>query len=296
MTSPLRAAAWMLGAVVSFTLMAIAGRQLSIHLDTFEIMMYRSLIGVFIVIAAGGLAGSLGQITRRQMGLHIARNACHFAGQNLWFYALTLIPLVQVFALEFSSPIWVLLAAPLFLGERLTGMRAFSAALGFIGILVVTRPDFNGISPGILAAFLSAFGFAGSILFTKLLTRGQTITCILFWMTVIQAVFGIACAGYDGDIAWPLFAHWPWVILVAAAGVFAHFCVTTALSLAPATLVAPVDFFRLPVIAAVGSWLYLEPLDPFVLAGAVLILAANYLNVWTEAQNTARKTAGTNPP
>ncbi|MEM9524203.1 MAG: EamA family transporter, partial [Pseudomonadota bacterium] len=100
MTSPLRAAAWMLGAVLSFTLMAVAGRRLSIHLDTFEIMMYRSLIGVFIVVAAGGLAGSLGQITRRQMGLHIARNACHFAGQNLWFYALTLIPLVQVFALE----------------------------------------------------------------------------------------------------------------------------------------------------------------------------------------------------
>ena len=87
----------------------------------------------------------------------------HFAGQNLWFYAITLIPLAQVFALEFTSPLWVTLFAPLLLGERLTRTRAMAASLGFVGILLVAQPDFGGpVNIGVLSAALAAVGFAGS--------------------------------------------------------------------------------------------------------------------------------------
>ena len=162
MTDTLRACLWMSGAIVSFTSMAIAGRAVSLDLDTFEIMMYRSLIGVGIVIVAATLAGTRHQITRRSLGTHAIRNLFHFTGQNLWFYAIAVIPLAQVFALEFTSPLWVLAMSPIFLAERITAPRALAAFVGFLGILVVTRPFSVQLEPGVLAALGAAIGAVAS--------------------------------------------------------------------------------------------------------------------------------------
>ena len=124
MTTTLRAATWMVGAISAFTMMAIAGRAASLDLDTFEIMLYRSLVGLLIVGFVAWKAGTLHQISRDRIGLHFARNLFHFTGQNLWFFAITVIPLAQVFALEFTTPIWVILLSPFILGERITKIGA----------------------------------------------------------------------------------------------------------------------------------------------------------------------------
>ncbi len=284
----IRAALWMLGAVLSFSSMAIAGREVSFELDTFEIMMYRSVIGLLILMAIASLAGTRSTITGRKPGLHLVRNVFHFTGQNLWFFAITVIPLAQVFALEFTSPLWVLMLSPLVLGERLTSIRVLAAVMGFIGILIVTRPSAETVNIGTLAALCAAIGFAGSILFTKRLTRTETLTCILFWMTLSQSIFGVICAGFDGDITLPTAETTPWLVLIALGGLTAHFCLTTALSIAPATLVTPVDFLRLPVIALLGLALYQEQIELMVILGAAIIFGANYLNLWSE---TRRKTS-----
>ncbi|SMX28399.1 Riboflavin transporter [Pelagimonas phthalicica] len=284
MSNILKASLWMTGAILSFTSMAIAGRAVSLDLDTFEIMMYRSLIGIVIVLSVSHIVGTRHQIERSNLGLHFLRNLAHFTGQNLWFFALTVIPLAQVFALEFTSPIWVLLLSPLVLQERLSLNRVLAALIGFIGILIVTRPEADNLSFGQLAAALAAIGFAGSAVFTRLLTRKTSITNILFWLTLMQAGMGLICAGYDGDIALPSLDSLPWVVLISVAGLVAHFCLTTALGLAPATVVIPIDFTRLPVIALVGMLLYQEPLDGFVFLGALIIFAANYTNIWFETR------------
>lgn len=278
-SDPLRAALWMTGAIVSFSSMAVAGRMVRIELDTFELMFFRSLVGLTIVLVVGGFAGTLHQISLRHMGTHTVRNLFHFTGQNLWFYAITVIPLAQVFALEFTSPLWVTLMAPLLLGERLTPRRAFCAALGFAGILIVTRPSPDSLSIGMLAAALSAIGFAGSALFTKRLTRTETITCILFWLTAMQAVFGAVSSLWDGQITLPSAAAIPPLVVIGIAGLVAHFCLTKALGIAPASVVMPIDFLRLPAIAVVGMWLYGEPLEVWVFVGGGVILAANLLNL-----------------
>ena len=278
------AALWMMGAIASFSTMAVAGREVAVELDTFEIMMYRSLFGVLIVVGVGALAGTLRQINTQNMGLHVVRNLAHFTGQNLWFYAVTVIPLAQVFALEFTSPLWVIVLSPLILGERLTPMRAFAAIMGFIGILIVARPDIAGINAGVITAASSAIFFALTMMFTKRLTRSQSITCILFYLTAMQLVFGIVMAGYDGDIAVPSAAALPFVLLIGAAGLLAHFCVTNALALAPATVVVPIDFIRLPAIAIIGMLLYDEAFDIWVFAGAAIIFTGNYLNIWSETR------------
>ncbi|GGF71311.1 DMT family transporter [Mameliella alba] len=286
MHDTLRGCLWMTGAIASFTVMAIAGRAVSLDLDTFEIMLYRSLIGIAIVLSVAGMAGTLSHITTRNMRTHLLRNLFHFSGQNLWFFSITAIPLAQVFAIEFTSPFWVMLLSALILGERLTPNRVGAAILGFIGILIVTRPSPETADIGQLTAALAAIGFAGSAVFTRLLTRTERITCILFWLTVMQAAFGLVCAGIDGDIALPAADSLPWVVLIAFAGLVAHFCLTTALSLAPATVVMPIDFARLPVIALVGMLVYAEALDPLVLLGALVIFGANYANIWFETRKT----------
>lgn len=282
---PLRAATWMIGAIVSFTAMAIAGRSLAVQFDTFEIMTYRSLIGIVIVVSVATYAGTLHQIATRRLGLHTIRNGFHFAGQNLWFFAITAAPLAQVFALEFTTPIWATLMAPFILGERLTRIRALSAVMGFSGILIVTQPGAGFVlGAGLIAAALAAVCFAATALSTRLLTRTETITCILFYLTIIQAVFGLITAGYDGDIALPTPSTAPWLIVVGCAGLLAHFCMTKALSMAPASVVMPIDFARLPIIALVGMALYGEALQWAVLIGAIVIFAANYVNIRSETR------------
>ncbi|MCH2077179.1 MAG: DMT family transporter [Rhodobacteraceae bacterium] len=284
MNDTFRGSLWMIGAIFAFTSMAIAGRAVSFELDTFEIMMYRSFIGIVVVVSLSRIAGTLGEVNRHNLGLHAARNLAHFFGQNCWFYALTLIPLAQLFALEFTSPIWVLLLAPFFLGEKLTAAKVGFAALGFVGVLIVARPNFGQLDPGILIGAAAAVGFAGSAIFTKLLTRTETITCILFHLTVMQAVFGVVCAGIDGDIAVPSAASLPGLIVIGLAGLVAHFCLTKALTLAPASVVMPVDFVRLPAIALIGMLLYSEPLDGLVFLGAAIIFGANYLSILYQAR------------
>lgn len=274
-----KAALWMVGAIVSFSSMAIAGREAGLTLDTFEIMTYRSLVGLVIVVAILTLSQSWHKVRRDRLGLHLIRNAAHFTGQNLWFFAVTLIPLAQVFALEFTSPLWVLILSPLLLGERMTRPKVLAATLGFIGILIVARPSPETLNAGIVTAAGSAIFFALTIIFTKRLTHHEGIASILLWLTLMQLVMGVAMAGWDGDIALPDAATSPWLLVIGCAGLAAHFCMTNALSVAPATVVVPVDFARLPTIAILGMILYGEALDLWILLGACVIFAANYINI-----------------
>lgn len=273
---PLAAALWMIGAIAAFTAMAIATRQIKGVHDTFEILAYRSMIGWVIVFALATALARLRDIRTERLPSHVVRNVFHFTGQSLWFWALTMIPLAQVFALEFTSPIWVILLSPIFLGEGLTRRKLIAAALGFVGVLIVARPDFGHVDLGVIAAAAAAFFFASTTLMTKALTRGEPILSILFWLTLMQAVFGTVAMTAFGSVTLPTLTTLPWLILIGISGITAHFSLTTALSLAPASTVVPVDFARLPIIAVVGALFYAEPIEPGLFAGAALI----FLGIW----------------
>lgn len=284
MSSTLKAALWMTGAIASFSCMAVAGRELSSVHDTFEIMMYRSFVGIIVVSLVLTTTGKWHQVTTHSFGLQVTRNIVHFTGQNLWFFAVPLIPLAQVFALEFTSPLWVILLSPLLLGERLTPVRMLSAIIGFIGILIVARPGATEINIGVITAASSAIFFALTTVFTKKLTRVASIACIMFWLTVIQAALGMIAVGIDGHVTLPTLQTAPFLVLVGLAGLLAHFCITNALAIAPATVVVPIDFARLPTIAVIGMILYHEPLDIWILVGAAVIFGGNYLNILSETR------------
>lgn len=275
----LRAGLWMLGSIASFSAMAIAGRMVKDRHDTFEILAFRSLLGIVIVLAVTAAFGQLHRIRARRLHAHAFRNAVHFSGQSLWFFALASIPLAQVIALEFSAPLWVVLFSPLFLGERLTVTRLIAALIGLGGVMVVARPDFGDIEPGLLAAAAAALFFAATTIITKRLTRKEDIVTILFWLVVFQAGFGLILAGWDGHLTLPDGRTLPWLLVIGAAGLSAHFCLTSALALAPASQVVPIDFARLPLLAVLAALIFDEPLTLGLAVGALLILFANWLSL-----------------
>jgi drug/metabolite transporter (DMT)-like permease len=270
--------------MVSFSLMAISGRELAPDLNTFEIMFFRSLIGLVIVVTIGAIAGTLHQIKTDRLSLHVLRNTAHFTGQNLWFLAVAFIPFSQLFALEFSTPLWVALLAPLFLGEALTRRRLLSVGIGFSGVLIVARPDLSQLNPAILAAMACAICFACSLMATKKLTIDQSITCILFWLTLMQLGMGVVAVALTGDVSMPQGIDYIWVMTVGICGLTAHFCITKALALAPAIVVIPLDFLRLPVISLIGFLAYNEAFEWAIVFGAMLIFAAVFVNLQAEHQ------------
>ena len=280
----MKATVWMIGAMFSFSLMAVSGRELATNLNTFEIMLFRSIIGFLIVLAIGYFAKTLAEIKRDRLGLHLFRNLAHFSGQNLWFLAVASIPFSQLFALEFSTPVWVALLAPLFLGEVLTKQRLLAVILGFAGVLIVARPDINQFDFAIVAAVACAICFAGSMMATKSLTSDQSITCILFWLTLMQLAMGLVATVFTGTITFPEGINIFWIVIVGIGGLTAHFCITNALALAPAIVVIPLDFMRLPLISVIGFLAYGEAFELPILVGAGVIFIAILLNLKAEKQ------------
>ena len=288
MSNTIKAAYWMIGAMFSFSMMAISGRELGGDLDTFEIMTYRSLIGIMIVLFFIIYNKSYFEINIKRLKLHFIRNIFHFTGQNLWFFAVIYIPLSQLFAFEFTVPIWVAVLAPIFLKEKLTFVRFLAVFTGFVGILIVARPNFSSLDPALIAAALCAIGFAVASITTKKLTMTDSITCILFWLTVMQFIFGLLCAGIDGEIDYPKGVELIWVLIVGVRGLAAQFCITRALELAPALIVSPLEFLRLPFITIIGYFVYNESLEIFVFLGAILVLLANLINIRAENKKTTQ--------
>lgn len=281
---PLLALAWMLGAAASFSAMAVAGRELSVDMNTFELMLYRSIIG-FVVICALIARSRRGfaQVRTTAFKSHLQRNIFHYTGQNLWFYGVAVIPLGQLVALEFTNPIWVALLAPLMLSEALTRKRILAAVIGFIGVLIVARPGYAPLEWGHAAGLGAAVGFAMNTIFTKRIMKVDTVLCVLFWMTLLQALASLVLS-LPGGIPALTSASLPWIIVVGIGGLTAHYSLTSALGAAPATIVAPLEFIRLPIVAIIGMVVYAEPILLSVFIGAGVIVAGNLLNLHGEGR------------
>ncbi len=284
MNPVIAAALWMGGALVSFLAMAVAGRELSEVLNIFQILFWRSLVGLVVMAALFTRLGWRHARTRRP-AVHLARNMVHFAAQYGWFLGIASIPLAQVFAIEFTTPIWTMVLAVLFLGEKITLSRLLAIGLGFAGILIILRPGFATVDVAQLAVLGAALGYALAYVFTKTLVATDSPLTIMFLMTLVQLPLALAAslAGWS----WPGGAMWGWVAVVGVSGLTAHYCLSRALQLADATTVTPLDFLRLPLGAAVGLVFYGQAIEIWVLAGAVLIFAGVFNNVRSEAKAAA---------
>lgn len=267
----------MAGALVLFTGMAVAVREVSSELSTIQILAVRSVAGLLIVSALLCRSG-WSQIRCTHLKLHLLRNAAQFGGQFSWLYAIAAIPLATVFAIEFTAPIWTAIFAALLLGERITPVRMFAIACGLTGVLLILRPGAGIIHPAALVMLAGAISFGLAYTMTKKLTGRESMLAILFWMSALQVPVSVIPALWHWTPLAP--QHAPWLLLIACGGLGAHYCMVRALALADATVVVTLDFLRLPLITLIGYWIYSEPADWYLAAGAALILAANLVNVF----------------
>ena len=261
------------GAVFSFTAMAIAVRELQRHMGSFEIVFMRSLVMLAIVFAMAPHAG-FGTLRTRRLRVHLWRNVIHFVGQVLWVYSIGALALATVFAIEFTMPVWTALLAWLFLKEKLSPPRLVMLALGIAGVLLILRPGGGSFHPAALAMILGSLCYASSFIFTKRLTSTDSALAILFWMAVVQTPLSLVAA--IPQWVTPVAADLPWIVGIGVGSFTAHWCITHAMKLIDASVAAPLDFIRLPLIAVVGAAFYDEALDPMVFVGAAIIFAGTY--------------------
>ena len=274
----------MTGTLLSFSVMAVAIRALAGVLSVVEMLAVRAAVGLVIIGIVVAFRPELRHgINGRRFGLHLLRNSIHFGSQYLWAWSLLLLPLATVFALEFTMPAWTIVLAPLFLGERMTASRIGAVVLGLAGVLVILRPGLEAFQPAALIVLAAALGYATQNIATKKLTTTESTFAIVFWMNVIQLVLGTIGAGplFVGKIGLELL---PAIAGLGASGLFAHFCLSNAFRAGDASLVVPLDFMRIPLIAVVGWWLYSEPLDIYVFAGAGLIITGILWNLHSETR------------
>src|SRR3954469_19082882 len=256
-----RAALWMAGWLALMLIVAIAGRETTRELNVFQIMEVRSALGFLMLYPLVHFSGGFAAMRTSRPWQHIGRNLIHYAAQLGWFFALTLIPLGQVVAIEFTMPIWTALLAAGFLGERMTGGKIVAIMLVLVGVLVIVPPTAAAINPGQLLALGAAVGFGISIALMKFLTRTENTLTIIFWMLAVQATAGFIPPLFVW--LWPSAYLWGWILVIAICGTFSHFCMARAMLYADATIVVPMDFLRVPLTAAAGWLLYAEQLDAF---------------------------------
>jgi drug/metabolite transporter (DMT)-like permease len=267
----------MAGWLSLMVVIAVAGREATRELAVFQVMLMRSLLGLVMLYPLVHAAGGLSAMRSGRLGHHALRNAVHYAAQYGWFVALTLIPLAQVVAIEFTMPIWTALLAVAFLGERMNTWKALAVLLGLLGVGLIVRPAASGISAGQAIALAAAVGFAVSVTMTKSLTRSDGAVQIIFWMLIVQSIIGLAPA--IAVWRWPSPGVWGWVVLIAFCGTFSHYCMTRAMRHADATVVVPMDFLRVPLTALAGWLVYAERIDALTVVGTALILGGNLLNL-----------------
>ncbi|MCP4790013.1 MAG: EamA family transporter [Gammaproteobacteria bacterium] len=274
----------MLGAIASFCSMAVGARMLSGHLDTFEVLTLRGVIGLLIIMSIIYWRKQPSLFVTQRTGTHLWRNLFHFYGQASWFFAIGMIPLAQVFAIEFTVPLWVLLLSALFLAERITIRKVVAISFGMLGVLAVARPETQGISNGMLVMFIGAIGFAVAIIYNKRLVSTEHPLTIVFYMTLMQLPISALLTG--GDWTMPSTTDWFWLLVVGVFGISAHFCASKAMQSAEVSSIMAMDFLRLPIIAVLGMMLFGELFDWWVLVGGSLMIIGNMIgqNVWGKRQ------------
>ena len=279
----LLAAVWVLGTAASFTLMIVAVRELSTTMSSFQILSFRSIVGIPIMCAVAWYMG-FGKIRTRRPAMQIGRNIVHFGGQWCWVIGVTLLPLAHVTALDFTMPMWTAVIAMLFLGEKAKSHRIFALLTGFAGVLVILRPGLEIVSEGALIVLFGAIFYGASNVMMKSLLSDDSPWVIVFWMQLIQLPLSLLPAIFWFDWVWPDGADIPWLLAIGVTGMTAHFCLARAFQLADATVCIPFDFVRLPLAALVGWLFYMEGVSIWVMVGALLIFGGNYYSVWRETR------------
>ncbi len=220
-------------------------------------------------------------LTRRQVKLFAARGVVHTGAVILWFYAMSRIPLAEVTAMNYLSPIYVAIGAALFLGESLPPRRLAAVVAALIGAVIILRPGKREVDPGHIAMLFTALGFAAGYLIAKQMS-GEVSAAVVVGMLSITVTIGLAPFAYAVWVT-PTLAQVGWMFLVACFATAGHYAMTLAFAAAPLTVTQPVTFLQLVWAVALGALLFGEGIDGWVILGGAIIMASVSFITWREA-------------
>jgi len=265
---------------LSLLAMAVVIRHLQTKFHILEMIFLRSVISLFLILP-WALRQNRSELVTKRLPLHVFRNGIHYLGNIGWFLGVTLVTLADLQALQFTTPLFVVVMAALFLRESVGPHRWIATALGFVGALVIIRPGFIEISFGTAAVVMSAFFYASSQTATKALSRTDAPNTILLYMAFIF----IPISAVPAAFVWvtPSLGDLIPILLLGLSGYWAHSCMIRSFATADASFVMPFDFLRLPFAALLGFFLYQEWPEIWVWIGAVIIFVATYYITWRES-------------
>lgn len=271
---------WMLVTGVLFVGVTALVKHMGPRMPPAEAAFLRYLIGlafllptIKVIIAA--------KITRKQMSLFAVRGMLHAIGVIFWFFAMTQIPLAEVTAMSYLSPVFVTIAAALFLGEKLASRRIAAIVFALLGAIIILRPGFRELNAGHLAMLTNGVLFAGSYMLAKVLVDQTSpivvVAMLSIWVTLALAPFAAA--------VWvtPTLNE---VLILGAVACFAtvgHFTMTLAFKVAPMTVTQPVTFLQLVWAVALGAIMFSEAVDIWVVIGGTVILTSITFITWRES-------------
>lgn len=220
-------------------------------------------------------------IDRRTGVMLFARGACHALAVSMWFFAMTRIPIADVTALNYLNPVYVILLAVVFLGERLGPWRIAAVCVAFLGTLIIIRPGFREIDAGHIVMLFAAVAMAGSYFLAKLLSQKLAPEVVVFYLSILVPIL-------LAPIAWMVWVPIGWVDLgwlfvCAMFATLGHYTMTLAFRAAPLTVTQPVTFLQLLWATLLGVLVFAEPVDAYVVIGGAMIIASVSFITWREA-------------
>ena len=269
---------WVIGALTSFFLMAIGARELNSQIGIFQILFFRSIVGLLVLLPIMFLSKKSNFLLPKRIKLHLVRNLFHFAGQYGWFLGIGLLPLATVFAIEFTVPLWTIIISYFFLKESITVRKVIAVLLGILGVIVIVQPSLEVARYGSLMVLGAAICYAFSHVATKSLSNTENPISIIFMMCLIQAPLGLLL--FIKGWTTPAGIQWLWLVIIGVTALSAHYCMTKAMQHAEVTFVVTMDMFRLPLISLIGVLLYAEHFSVALILGMLLIVAGNSVNIY----------------
>jgi drug/metabolite transporter (DMT)-like permease len=246
-------------------------RHLGTDMNPMQAAFIRYAFGV-VLIAPVLLRMFVVGVRPSRLGLHMLRGVAHGSAVMLWFFAMARIPIAQVTAIGFTTPIFTTMGAVLFLGEVLHARRIAAIVVSFLGTLIILRPGAVSIELGAFAQLAAAPLFACSFLIAKKLTETESSASIVAYMSVFVTLALLVPA----LLVWrtPTLTELGWLFVTAIFATAGHYTLTRAMQTAELTVLQPFSFLQLVWATLLGFYLFSEVPDVWTLTGGAVIIAS----------------------
>lgn len=275
----------MLASTIFFTAMTIIIRYLAGSVDPLEIVFFRNLFGLLVLLPWLMFHGKVLLATRR-LPLYSLRALVGLIAMITWFTAISTMNLGDAVALSFTAPMFATVGAVLVLGEIVRVRRWIAVLMGFVGAMVILRPGFVEIPPAAYIVLISSMMGGLSVCLVKLLARTEQVIAIVFTTVLMITPVSLIPALFVWQTPEPV--EFAWLAVIGACGTLGHICITRAFSLADATAVLPYDFMRLPLLAFFGWLVFDQILDGWTGLGALIIIGSSLYIANREAYHQRR--------